>query len=93
MNAPNAPVNELPVHQHPLYARVEAALDSIRGYLNTDGGDVRIHAITPDMVVQVQLLGACNSCSMSEMTMKAGLEQAVMRAVPEIKAVQAAPLH
>ena len=69
--------------------RVEQALDSIRPYLKSDGGDVRLHAVREDMVVEVELLGACETCSMSNMTMKAGLEEAIKKAAPEIREVKA----
>jgi Fe-S cluster biogenesis protein NfuA len=69
--------------------KVEQALESMRSYLQSDGGDVRLHAIREDMVVEVELLGSCESCSMSHMTMKAGLEEAIKRAAPEIKEVTA----
>ncbi|WP_295653283.1 NifU family protein [uncultured Mucilaginibacter sp.] len=72
-----------------LLERVEAALDSIRPYLETDGGNVSIAEITPDNVVKLQLLGSCGSCPMSIMTLKAGIEQAIKKAVPEITAVEA----
>lgn len=69
--------------------RVEQALDSIRPYLETDGGNVRIDEITDGNVVKLKLLGSCASCAMSIMTFKAGLEQAIKKAVPEIVAVEA----
>lgn len=69
--------------------RVEQALDTIRPYLEADGGNVSIDEITPDNVVKLKLLGSCASCAMSIMTFKAGLEQAIKKAVPEIKAVEA----
>ncbi|MES2110026.1 MAG: NifU family protein [Bacteroidota bacterium] len=72
-----------------LLDRVEAALDTIRPYLLTDGGNVSIEEITPDNVVKLKMLGACGSCPMSIMTLKAGIEQAIMKAVPEITAVEA----
>lgn len=72
-----------------LRERVEQALDTIRPYLETDGGNVSVEEITPDNVVRLKLLGACASCSMSIMTFKAGLEQAIRKAVPEIIAVEA----
>ena len=72
-----------------LINRVEAALDTIRPYLEADGGNVSIIEITPDNVVRLKMLGACGSCPMSIMTLKAGIEQAIMRAVPEIQAVEA----
>lgn len=69
--------------------RVEEALDTVRPYLKSDGGDVRIHEITDDLEVKLELLGSCESCSMSHMTMKAGLEEAIRKAVPEISSVSA----
>ena len=72
-----------------LLERVEQALDSIRPYLQTDGGDVSVLEITPNNVVKLKLLGTCASCSMSIMTFKAGLEQAIKKSVPEIVAVEA----
>ncbi len=72
-----------------LQGRVEKALESIRPYLEADGGDVKILEITDEMVVKLELLGACGSCPMSTMTLKAGVEEAIKRAVPEITGVQA----
>jgi len=69
--------------------RVEAALDKIRPFLKADGGDVRVIEITEDMVVKLELVGACESCPMSHMTMKAGIEEAIKRDLPEIKSVVA----
>lgn len=72
-----------------LLAKVEKALDTIRPYLNADGGNVKILEITDEMVVKLELLGACGSCPMSTMTLKAGVEEAIIRAVPEITGVEA----
>jgi len=72
-----------------LLQRVEAALDTIRPYLEADGGNVSIEEITPDNVVRLRLLGSCGSCPMSLMTLKAGIEQAIMRSVPEIHGIEA----
>ena len=72
-----------------IYEKVEQALDTMRPYLQTDGGNVSIEEITSDNVVKLKLLGTCASCSMSIMTFKAGLEQAIKRAVPEIVSVEA----
>ncbi|NGF55608.1 NifU family protein [Parapusillimonas sp. SGNA-6] len=72
-----------------IYERVEQALDSIRPYLETDGGNVSIEEITNDNVVKLRLLGTCANCAMSIMTFKAGLEQAIKKAVPEIVSVEA----
>jgi len=69
--------------------RVEASLDTMRPYLNDDGGNVEVVDITDEMIVRVKLLGACSTCPQSFMTMKAGIEEAVKRAVPEVKGVVA----
>lgn len=69
--------------------RVEAALDKIRPFLIADGGNVKVLEITDDMVVRVELEGACGTCPMSPMTMKAGVEEALMKDVPEIKGIEA----
>ncbi|PWH85854.1 NifU family protein [Brumimicrobium oceani] len=65
------------------------ALDQLRPFLEQDGGDMELVEITDDKVVRVKLLGACRDCSMSAMTMKAGLEEAVKKAAPEILRVEA----
>ena len=75
-----------------LTEQVEQALETIRPYLIADGGNVAIEEITPDNVVKLRLLGNCGSCKMSFMTMKAGIEQAIMKAVPEITSVVAVDL-
>ena len=71
---------------------VEKALDSIRPYLEADGGNVKLLDISSDMVVSLELLGACASCSMSTMTLKAGVEEAIKKAVPSIRSVVAVNL-
>ncbi|RYY19093.1 MAG: NifU family protein [Sphingobacteriaceae bacterium] len=75
-----------------LIDQVEEALNSIRPFLEADGGNVSIEEITADNVVRLRLLGSCGSCPMSIMTMKAGIEQAIMRAVPLVKSVEAVNL-
>jgi len=72
-----------------LMNRVEMALSSIRPYLETDGGDVKILEITDDNIVMLELMGNCITCPMSSMTLRAGVEEAIKRSVPEIKAVNA----
>ncbi len=72
-----------------LIQKVENVINQIRPYLEADGGNIRFDSITEDNVVMVELLGACGSCPMSQMTLKAGVEQAVRKAIPEIKAVEA----
>ncbi len=72
-----------------LNERIEKALDSIRPYLRTDGGDVKLLEVTDEMVAKIELLGACGACPMSSMTFKAGVEEAIKREVPEIISVEA----
>jgi Fe-S cluster biogenesis protein NfuA len=72
-----------------LIKRVEEALEQIRPYLQADGGNVSLVEITDDNIVRVELQGACKSCSMSMMTLKAGIEESIKRSVPEIKSVEA----
>nr|WP_026473909.1 iron-sulfur cluster biogenesis protein NfuA [Alkaliflexus imshenetskii] len=69
--------------------KVEAALEGIRPYLQADGGDINIVELTDDMVVKVQLTGACDGCPMSMQTLKNGVEMVVKNNVPVIKEVVA----
>lgn len=75
--------------ENSLKIRVEKALDTIRPYLKADGGNVIVKEITNDMTVKLELVGACGGCPMSTMTFKAGLEEAILRSVHEIKKVEA----
>ncbi len=68
---------------------VKEALESIRPYLQADGGDISIVEITDDWVVKVQLEGACDGCPMSVQTMKNGVEMVIKTKVPFIKEVVA----
>lgn len=76
-----------------LTQRIEASLDSIRPYLEADGGNVKIKNITDENVVQLEFLGACGTCPMSTMTFKAGVEEAIKKAVPEITRIEVVNLH
>ena len=67
--------------------KIHQALDSIRPYLQTDGGDISFVEFTDDNIVKVKLLGACNSCPMSIQTLKLGVEKAIKNVVPEVKEV------
>lgn len=67
-----------------LIGKAKLAIDSIRPYLEADGGDISILNITDDMKLEVALHGACQTCNMSQMTLKAGVAEAVKHAVPEI---------
>lgn len=72
-------------------SRVLAALEQIRPYLVSDGGDVELVQITDDMEVWVRLQGACNSCPFSAQTLQNGIVDTIMRNVPEVRAVKTLP--
>jgi Fe-S cluster biogenesis protein NfuA len=72
-----------------LLEQVDRALDDIRPHLAVDGGNVEVVELTDDLTVRVKWLGNCQSCTMSAMTMKAGIEQAIKGKVPEVLAVEA----
>lgn len=72
-----------------LTIKVEEALNQIRPYLEADGGNVTLKEITAELEVKLELHGACKACSMSVMTMKAGIEETIRRSVPGIKSVEA----
>jgi len=74
---------------NPFIERIENALDTLRPYLQSDHGDVELVDVTPDMTVKLRFKGACSSCSMSAMTLRAGIEETLLRMVPEIKKVEA----
>ena len=68
--------------------RIELALDELRPYLEEDGGGISLIDVTDNMVAKLEFLGACKTCSMSMSTFKAGVEEAVKRAVPTIRTVE-----
>ena len=68
--------------------KIEEAIEQLRPFLAADGGDIQLMRVK-DNVAQVKLLGACKGCSMSAMTLKAGVEESVKKAVPQITAVEA----
>jgi len=76
-------------HYSEIYRKVENSLSSIRPYLQADGGNIEIVEITDDFVLNVRLIGACQACPMSELTMTVGVEEAIKASVPEILKVQA----
>lgn len=83
---------ETVVNNDQLISKIEKALDSMRPYLAADGGNVKILEITDDKTVRLELMGSCGICPMSAMTFKGGLEEAILRAVPEITKVEAVNL-
>jgi Fe-S cluster biogenesis protein NfuA len=75
-----------------LESKVKNVIEQIRPYLQADGGDINFVELTSENVVNVELQGACGSCPFSRMTLKNGVEEAVRKALPEIKSVEAVNL-
>jgi Fe-S cluster biogenesis protein NfuA len=71
-----------------LIQKVKNVLEQIRPYLQADGGDVEYVELTEDKTVNIRLLGMCGNCPHSRMTLKNGIEAAVVKAIPEIKSVE-----
>ncbi|MCE2787468.1 MAG: NifU family protein [Bacteroidota bacterium] len=69
--------------------KIELALNSMRPFLQADGGDVELVELTDEMEVRLKLTGNCSSCEMSHMTMKAGIENGLKSAIPQISRVVA----
>ena len=72
-----------------LAAKIQDALSELRPYLEADSGNITLVEITDDLVVKVQLHGACADCSMINMTMKGGVESAIKNVAPEVTAIEA----
>lgn len=69
--------------------KIEKSIDQLRPFFEADGGDIRLVEVTDEFMVKVKLMGACKECEMSNMTLKAGIEDAVKKAVPQIRGVEA----
>jgi Fe-S cluster biogenesis protein NfuA len=67
---------------------VEKTLERVRPYLREDGGDVELVRVTEDGIVEVRLTGSCVSCPLSIMTVRAGIERALMIDHSEIRRVE-----
>lgn len=76
-----------------IFEKINKSIEVIRPFLQNDGGDISLVEVTGDLTVKVKLHGACGSCPYSLMTLKNGVEQAIKRDVPEIKAVVAVNLN
>ncbi len=72
-----------------LIRRIEEALNDVRPHLKVDGGDVEVVDVTDENIVKIKWIGNCENCSMSAMTMRAGIEETIKRKIPYIAGVQA----
>jgi len=75
------------LHPHDVQRRVEDALDSVRPYLGSHGGDVTLLGVVDD-VVRLQFAGSCKSCPSSAVTLELTVEDAVRAAAPEIASIE-----
>lgn len=75
------------MEKNELQAKLETALDEIRPFLQSDGGDIELIDFD-NTSVQVRLLGACNSCSVNQMTLKSGVEMTIKKHLPSIETVE-----
>ena len=71
-----------------LIHQIDLALDTIRPHLEVDGGNIEVVDLTPEMVLEVKWVGTCQTCSMSAMTMKAGIEETIRANVPAVKSIR-----
>lgn len=72
-----------------LTVKIEDALLQLRPFFEADGGNMELAEITNEGVAKIRLVGACADCSMSEMTLRSGVEEAIKKVAPEITAVEA----
>lgn len=72
-----------------LISKIQAGLEEIRPFLQSDGGDCEFIGITDDYVVQIELKGMCADCHMSATTIKGGIEETIKRHAPLVKGVEA----
>jgi Fe-S cluster biogenesis protein NfuA len=71
-----------------LILQINTALNELRPHLAVDGGNVEVVDVTDDFIVKIKWLGNCQNCSMSEMTLKAGVEETLKNKIPQIKRVE-----
>jgi len=64
------------------------ALESIRPFLQADNGDVELVEVSEDGIVKVRFIGDCENCPMSTMTLRAGIERALLQAIPQIRRIE-----
>ncbi|HRE10916.1 MAG: NifU family protein [Ignavibacteria bacterium] len=69
-------------------AKINSVLERIRPHLQQDGGDVMLDKISDEGIVELKLLGACNTCPLRPMTLRAGIERALMHEIPEIRRIE-----
>jgi len=76
------------IERQALEERVDWALDEIRPYIQSHGGDVHVLEVTEDGIARLQMVGACNGCPMSMLTMRLGIERLLKEKVPQLKGAE-----
>src|SRR3990172_571135 len=76
------------VEEPDLEAQVDRVLDEIRPYIHSHGGDVNVLEVTEDGIARLQMVGACNGCPMSMLTMRLGIERLLAEKVPQLKGAE-----
>jgi len=76
------------LHPHDVSTRVGAALESVRPYLGSHGGDVELIGVSADGVVSIRLLGSCDGCPSSSVTLQLAVEGAIEAAAPEVTSIE-----
>jgi Fe-S cluster biogenesis protein NfuA len=82
---------QTPQEAYSIETRVRAALEICRPFLEADRGGIELVRVTPDSIAELRFTGECVSCSLSKMTLRAGVERVVMRYAPEIRRVESVP--
>ncbi|MDA8948126.1 NifU family protein [Flavobacteriaceae bacterium] len=75
-------------NQEEIIGKIHQALDEIRPFLKSDGGDISFVSLMDDKHVKVQLHGACVGCSVNQMTLKSGVEMTIKKYLPQIESVE-----
>lgn len=78
---------EITMTEKELQSKVEIALDEIRPFLQSDGGDIKLLSIDDGKIVKVQLEGTCVGCTVNQMTLKSGVEMTIKKYAPQIESV------
>ena len=72
-----------------LEAHVDKVLDEMRPYIHSHGGEVNVLEVTEEGIARIQMIGSCNGCPMSMLTMRLGIERLLAEKVPELKGAEA----
>ncbi len=72
-----------------LEAQVDRVLEEMRPYIHSHGGEVNVIEVTPEGVARLQMVGSCNGCPMSMLTMRLGIERLLAEKVPQLKGAEA----